>query len=108
MERFKFDNARKQITLKDRVSFGKVKVVKAKDLEYFTQSNNFDKHLSEYYNKGGLTYVFSNPVKEQEEDYEMTIKSKIATDEELKNRYFAGMDEARKIEIQEIKEEYGL
>ena len=107
MERFKFDNARKQITLKDRVSFGKVKVVKAKDLEYFTQSNQFDKHLSEYYNRGGLTYVFSSPKKE-EEVIDVEITSKMQVDEDLKARYYAGLSEEEKIAIQEVKDEYGL
>ena len=44
----------------------------------------------------------------QELEYEMTLKSAVTIDEELNNRYFAGLDEKSKIEIQEIIEEYGL
>ena len=106
MERIKIDNTRKQITLKDRVSFGKQKVVKGKYLSEI--SENFDKDLSSFYNKGGFTYVFENPKSEQEEEIDVDLKSKVEVEDKLKKAYFAGLSEEDKIRIQEIKDEYDI
>ena len=111
-EVIKFDKARKQIVFKERPGHwstnDKYLTVKAKELDYFISSKNFDKDLSGYIKIGGLVYVYENPPQEKERDEEMIIKSKITVDEDLKARYFAGLDEKRQIEIQEVKEEYGL
>ena len=104
-EVIKIDKARKQIVFKQRNSFGKVKIVKAKLLSSINYAK-FDKHLTGYINYKGHTYVFENVPEEKEIDEVMTIKSKVDVDEELNNRYFAGLDEASKIAIQEIMNEY--
>ena len=107
MERIKIDKTRKQITLKDKLSFGKPKVLKAKilaDINY----DKFDKDLTTYYNRGGLTYIFENAPQEIEEDEAIDFKSKITIDEELNNRYFAGLSEDQKQAIYELQEELGI
>ena len=103
MQVIKFDKARREIILKDTKNNKRIKAV---ELDYFTQQNTFDKHLSTFFNHKGLTYILENPSKEQDEDEVMTIKSKVEIDEELNNRYFAGLDEASKQAILELQEEY--
>ena len=107
MELIKIDNTRKQIKLKERVSFGKTKVVKGKllsDINY----TKFDKHIAEYANYKGMTYVFATNIPNVNEDEQTIIKSKVQVDEDLKRRYMKGQSEDYKIELQEIKEEFGL
>ena len=106
-EVIKIDKTRKQITLKERESFGKTKVVKAKQLSEINYIK-FDKHKAEYYNRGGLTYVFANNVPVESDEIDVQITSKMSVDAELKARYFAGLSEEDKIEIQKVKEEYDL
>ena len=106
MQKIKLDKARKELILKDQTSWGKTKKVKAKLIGDL--SNKFDRDLCTFVNIKGLTYVIENAPSEQEEEYEMTLKSAVTIDEELNNRYFAGLDEASKQAILEIQEEYGL
>ena len=80
----------------------------AKTLEYFTQTNQFDKDLSAYYNYNGLTYVLQNPSKDEDDEIHVDITSKMDVDLELKKRYFAGLNAESIAKIEEIKEEYEL
>ena len=81
----------------------------AKQLNYFVQKNTFDKDLSTYWNHKGLTYVLQNPQDDNlDDDYHMELESSVEIDNDLKNRYFAGLSEEDKAKIQEIKEEYNL
>ena len=109
MQRIKIDRVRKQITLKDEVNFftGKPKVVKGKVLSNINY-HKFDKDVSDYTNIKGLTYVLHTNAPKEDEDEQLTLKSKVTIDEDLKARYFAGLSEDYKIEIQETKEEFGL
>ena len=109
MERIKIDRVRKQITLKDRANMftGLPQVKKAKmlgDINY----PKFDKHISEYVNIKGLTYVFKSNIEDEDDTVDVEIKSSVQIDEDLKKRYFAGLSEDAKIAIQEVKDEYNL
>ena len=106
MEKIKIDRPRKEIVLKQRVFKGVAKRVKGKFLSNLP--GNFDSDLSEFTNRSGFTYVFSNPPKEEEVEEFVEVKSKVTIEEKLKNAYFAGLDDASKAEIAEIKEDYNL
>ena len=106
MERIKIDKARLQIVLKDRVFKGKAKVRNGKLLSQIP--NNFDKHLSEFTNRDGLTYYISNPQDDNDDEVFVEIKSKMNVDAELASRYLKGISAIHAAELAEVKEEYNL
>ena len=100
MQTIKIDRVRKQIKLDDKKLKGKV----LGDINY----PKFDKHISEFINIKGLTYVINNNIEANEEDEQVFIKSKVETDNELAQRYMKGQSASYKAEIEEIKKEFGL
>ena len=106
-EVIKIDRARKQIVFKQRVSFGKTKIVKAK-LLYEVNYSKFDKDLTGFINYKGHTYVYENVPQEQEIDEIMDIKSKVVVDEDLARRYWAGASDQQRREINEVLNEYNI
>ena len=86
----------------------KSKQIKPTTITATTEIKNFDKHTSIYFKRNGLTYVIENQKPESDVNDEMLIKSKVTIDDELNNRFFMGLDEKSKIEIQQIIDEYGM
>ena len=106
MQRIRFDKARKEIVLKDVIVKGKAKRIKGKFLGDI--SANFERDESKYYNHSGLTYQFSNPKGDGDDDVDVRIKSKVTIDEELAARFLKGTSQETLNNIAEIKEEYYL
>ena len=81
--------------------------IKAQNLESILNSDAFDRDKSNFFNKGGMTYVTFNEPLDKDDDIDVNVKSKQPVDLELRQRWFSMASQRDIDNANEIRDEYG-